>query len=172
MSCRQGFTLDVSLLFLDKDLTFWAEAFNHVIDCLRNEAFRKNNLRYSGVVKAKGAMAMLAIEMGMLILESAFIVSTAKLVLEGSTAILYGMNEMVLEQEGKSAEDGTLVHREKTILEVLDGIRMAGTSQLTEDKQARGCGLHPMRNQTCFWIRDKLIYLIDKTVMRHRTLNN
>ena len=118
-------------------MALWAETFDHVIDGLDDETCGESDLGNLGVVKAEGSMAMLAIEMGVLILESAFIVSTTKLVLEGSTTILNGMNEMMLEQEGKNAENGTLVHREKSILEILDGIGATGTSQLTEYEQAR-----------------------------------
>ena len=97
-------------------------------------------------MQAEGAPALLAVEMGMpVFIGRAVCIAVAQLILHGSAAVLDGMYEMVLVEEGQGAEYGAPLSGDLTLLQVLERKGMAGTFQLTIDQEAHGRGLDAMR---------------------------
>ena len=120
-----------------------AETLYHVVDGVHLETLGKLHLRDFGVAEAEGAVAAFAVEVGVLVVGGALVVPLADLVAQGAAAVLDGVDEMVVEQEGEGAEDGAALCRGHALFQFAQGERSACAFQLLEDEQAHGGELHP-----------------------------
>jgi len=82
------------------------------------------------------------------------------------------MYKMMLEQESQGSEDGALVNRDESVLEILEGKGMVNLAQFTENEQTRRGGFHSMGEQTSLGIFYYGIYIVERIVVRHESWRN
>lgn len=58
------------------------------------------------MMETERAMALFAVEVSVLVVSGTFVMPLTDLVAKGATAVLNGMDEVMLKQESEGAEDG------------------------------------------------------------------
>ncbi len=89
-------------------------------------------------------MALFAIEMDVLVVESVVVIALAGFVAQRTASVLDGMDGMVLQQEGERAEDGTAFGRRHTVFQVAQRQGTASTLQFLVYEQTHGGELDTM----------------------------
>ena len=104
-------------------------------------------MRNAHVVEAEGALAHGAEEVGVLVVQAAMVVAVAHLVAYCPTAILYGMDEPLLQEQGECAEDGTALGSHHLVVDFPEADGTHSVHQRLVDQDAHGGGLHPSARQ-------------------------
>lgn len=106
-------------------------------------------------------MALFAIEVGVLVLNRAFVVSVTDFVFQHSVAVFYGMDKLVLLKQGKGAEYGASFCCLHPFFQFAQRERVVCVFQLFVDEQAHGRKLHAAMFQP-------LLYGVDVCWEGHR----
>ena len=110
--------------FILTQATFRAEALEHVVDAVYLEIAGQGDKGHLGRLQAKGATALLAVEVGVHVVDDTVIlaaaaVGTAHGILEHARAVVDGMDEMMRQEQGDGTVDGRFVHRIQLVLKAL-----------------------------------------------------
>lgn len=131
--------------------TVGAKALDHIVDGIHLESLRQVDLGDSRFVEAEGTVAELAIEVGVLVVNGAFVVAVADFVFQHAAAVLDGVDEVVLLEQGERAEYGAAVGRLHAVFQFAQRKRLPGLLQLLVDEQAHGRELHAAMCQSLFY---------------------
>lgn len=102
------------------------QSFEHVVDRCGSEPFGKRHDRRGLIVKAIDFVAADAVEMGVDVVDAALSSAGARLVKLYASAVFDRMDEMMLLQGDKGAEDTRFVERLQTRLYVAEAERTFG----------------------------------------------
>ena len=91
--------------------TLRTNALEDIIDPCEPESVGQRHDGYGNALEAERAVAVLAIEVGVLVLYRAVAVVGAHGVLERTCTVVDGVYETVKQEEGQRARDGGLVYR-------------------------------------------------------------
>lgn len=112
-------------------------------------------------------MALFAIEVGVLVVMRVVVVTFASLVAQGTAAILDGVHEMVIEEQGERAEYGAAFGSGHAVLQFAERKRSTGLHELAHDQQAHGGGpdtmVHEMMFDECFVLH---LSVLERTAAR------
>ena len=111
------------------------------------EVTRQGNQGHLSRLQAEGAAALLAVEMGMHVVDGVVIlatvaVGTAHGILEHARTVVDGMDEMMRQEQGDGAVDGRFIHRIQLILETLQRERLIMCHHRAQQQDAHCRGLH------------------------------
>ena len=127
-----------------------AKALHHIIDGIDNVALGQGGHRYLDVVQAEGTVASFAEEMNVAVAHAAHIGrAAAQLVFHRPAAVLEGMHDVVLQQQGERARNGGLVQRAQRRLQLEQRCRAGHPCQLLHHQDARRRGADALLREIC-----------------------
>ena len=123
-----------------------AQSFEHIVDAVNLEISGQRYHRCGNAAQAEGALATLAIEMGMHVVEVRALLTTVATsmthsILQRAGAVVDGMDEVVGKKQGDAAVDGGLVHSVEPVLQALQREGVVAGGHRLEDEDAHGRGL-------------------------------
>ena len=126
-----------------------ADAFDHVVDGLGLEAVGQCDCRNGDLLKAEGAVADLTVEMDVAVVID-IAVCVAEFVSDPFTAVINLMQQVVLIEQGQSAEYAGLVNGVNGVLKLGHGDGTVALGQRLEYQQTVRCGLDTVLIQNPF----------------------
>ena len=137
---------------------FSLQSLEDVVDAMDLEVARQGDQWHLGCLQAEGLATLLAVEMGMHVIDSAIVLTAVAIgaahgILEHARSVINSMDEVMGQEQGDGAIDRGLVHRVEFILQALqrEGIFMRHHGAQQQDAHRRRLDI--MRFQTFYVFR-------------------
>ena len=129
--------------------TVGTKSLKHIVDAVYLEIAGKSDQRHLGRLQAEGAAALLAVEVGMHVVDGAVILTTMAIraahgILEHACAVVDGMDEVVGQEQGDGAVNGRFIDSIQLIFKTLEREGVIVRHHCAQQQDAQRRGLHVM----------------------------